>query len=77
MNGKQRFLWRWFLGWTLLSSLLIFIALKILTGMSPPQPFLIQRFVNVDLGRLVLVVLIAITIVFSVYFLAIATLPGV
>jgi hypothetical protein len=77
MHDNSRFLWRWFLGWTLLSSVLIFIALKILTGMSPPQPFLLQPFNNVNMGRLVLVVLIAITVVFSVYFLAVATLPGI
>ncbi|UPK01562.1 hypothetical protein [Bradyrhizobium sp. 170] len=77
MHGRPRFLWRWFLGWTLVSSVLIFTALKILTGMSPPEPFLLQPFIDVNMGRLVLVVLIAVTVVFSVYFLAVATLPGI
>jgi hypothetical protein len=76
-KDNPHFTWRWFLSWTVLSSLLIFAALKILTGMNPPQPFLIHRFMNDDLGRLVMLALIAITVVFSVYFLTFAALPGV
>jgi hypothetical protein len=74
---EPRFLWRWFLGWTLLSCVLIFAALKILTGMKPPEPFIIQQFKAVDFGRIVLLTLIAATLVFVAYFLLVATLPKV
>lgn len=41
------------------------------------QPFLVQPFINQDLGRLVLLVLVALTLVFSIYFLSFATLPRI
>jgi predicted neutral ceramidase superfamily lipid hydrolase len=76
-TGRVRFQWRWFLTWTLVSSIFIFAALRILTGMTPTQPFLIQPFKDPYFGRFVMLILIAVTLVFCVYFLLFAALPGV
>jgi hypothetical protein len=75
-ENNARFIWPRFLFWTLLSAALIFSALRVLVGFEPPQPFMIHHFKDANFGRLVLLVLIACTVVFSAYFLTVAALPG-
>jgi hypothetical protein len=76
---EQWFDWKWFLGWTALSAFLIFAALSALVGRTPPQPFLVSRLAEPDpaFGQLILLLTIAATISFFLYFLVLATVPGI
>ncbi len=76
-EAEPTFVWRWFLTWTLISCVLIFAALNVLTSMTPPEPFAIKPFHDANFGRLVLLLLIAMTLVFVGYFLSAATLPRI